>query len=574
MAVEKDTPGATIVPVLISTDKTQLTTFRNKSAYPLYMTIGNIPKEIRRKTSMDAFLLLGYLPTTKLEQENNKTKRKCLTTNLYHACLRHILDPLLTAGNSGVFMSTATGNVHRVHPILAGFIGDYPEQVLSTCTLTGDCPRCGTPTANLGDFDPDNVPAPRNHGVFVNALNSFRRNPTGFLKAALQIRAKPVPHPFWLEHPRFNIFRSITPDILHQLYQGIIKYLKAWILCACEPAEIDARCRRLPPNHNIRLFTKGISGLSRVTGHEHDQICRFLLGIIIDIRLPHNCSNIRFIRSARALLDFLYLAQYPIHSSSTLQLLMDALAQFHANRDVFIALGIRTQFNLPKLHFMSHYVELIKHLGTADNFNTQHTERLHIPLAKRAYAATNHKDEFEQMSTWVNRKERVIRHDQYIQWRRAGTDAPTRVDQELPSVDTRWELSMSKHPSLPAVPLDRLQDSYGAPLFKVALKRFISTTNDRNQTRQQLEESLWRIRLPFTRLPVWHLIKFIRHDTLTGTRPTADIIYVKPATHDKRQRPIPGRFDTALINDGTGTGLGIKGESEFLYSCATHSDSE
>ncbi|KAF8262703.1 hypothetical protein EI94DRAFT_1601199, partial [Lactarius quietus] len=77
--VRDDTPGATIVPVLISTDKTQLTTFRNKSAYPIYMTIGNIPKTIRCKTSSRAYLLLGYLPTTKLEQEPNKAKRKRLT---------------------------------------------------------------------------------------------------------------------------------------------------------------------------------------------------------------------------------------------------------------------------------------------------------------------------------------------------------------------------------------------------------------------------------------------------------------------------------------------------------------
>jgi hypothetical protein len=170
-------------------------------------------------------------------------------------------------------MSTASGDVHRVHPILASFIGDYPEQVLTTCTLTGDCPRCGTTTDNLGNFDPDDVPAPRSLGEFVNVLGSFRRDPAGFLQASSRICAKPVPHPFWLDLPWFNVFRSITSDVLHQLYQGIIKYLKAWILSTCEPSEIDARCRRLPPNHNIRLFTKGISSLSQVTGQEHDQMC-------------------------------------------------------------------------------------------------------------------------------------------------------------------------------------------------------------------------------------------------------------------------------------------------------------
>ncbi|KAF8258346.1 hypothetical protein EI94DRAFT_1815535 [Lactarius quietus] len=185
VAIEKDLPGATTVPVLLSTDKTQLTPFQDKCAYPIYMTIGNIPKEIHRKASMHAYFLLGYLPMTKLKLETNQAKRKRLTTNLYHACLRHILEPLISAGNHGVFMPTATGDVHRIHPIVVNFIGDYPEQVLSTCTLTGDCPRCGTSTEDLGNFDPNNMPAPRNLDNFLNVLDSFHRDPAGFLQALL-----------------------------------------------------------------------------------------------------------------------------------------------------------------------------------------------------------------------------------------------------------------------------------------------------------------------------------------------------------------------------------------------------
>ncbi|KAJ7862153.1 hypothetical protein B0H14DRAFT_2740924 [Mycena olivaceomarginata] len=63
--VEKRRAGATIVPVIISTDKTQTTMFRNKAAYPVYMTIGNITKE-------SPYVLLGYLPTTRLDHITNK----------------------------------------------------------------------------------------------------------------------------------------------------------------------------------------------------------------------------------------------------------------------------------------------------------------------------------------------------------------------------------------------------------------------------------------------------------------------------------------------------------------------
>jgi hypothetical protein len=82
---------------------------------------------------------------------------------------------------------------------------------------------------------------------------------------------------------------------------------------------------------------------------------------------------------------------------------MDALNRFHANKGIFLDLGICMQFDIPKIHFLSHYVELIKHSGTADNFDTQYTERLHIDLPKKSYVATNHKDKYEQMTTWTDR---------------------------------------------------------------------------------------------------------------------------------------------------------------------------
>ncbi|KAG2159345.1 uncharacterized protein EDB93DRAFT_1237512 [Suillus bovinus] len=181
------------------------------------------------------------------------------------------------------------------------------------------------------------------------------------------------------------------------------------------PAEIDARCRRLPPNHHVRLFMKGITSLSRLSGTEHAQICHFLLGLIIDIQLPGNLDSACLLRAVRGLLDFLYLAQYPCHSSETLSLLNEALSLFHDNKQIFINLGIRNNFNLPKLHATQHYASMIQLYGTTDNYNSEYTEHLHIDLAKDAYHATNHKDEFVQMTQWLERKEKLVHHDKLIQ---------------------------------------------------------------------------------------------------------------------------------------------------------------
>jgi hypothetical protein len=95
-----------------------------------------------------------------------------------------------------------------------------------------------------------------------------------------------------------------------------------------------------------------------------------------------------------------------------------------------------------------------------------------------------------------------------------------------------------------------------------ALARFIALTNDPNLTRAQLERKVWGIRLPFIKLPVWHRIKFVRVDPLTLKVSTADSIHCSPGRSDSRGNQIPGRFDTALINDGTGEETGLDGMSK------------
>ncbi|KAJ4471753.1 hypothetical protein C8J55DRAFT_375236, partial [Lentinula edodes] len=149
-ALEKENPGATVIPVIISSDKTQVTLFRNKSAYPVYLTIGNLPKEIRWKPSQQGQILLAYLPTTKLQHLTTKAGRRRALANLFHACMGNLVAPLKELGISGVVMQSGDGVKRRCHPILAAYIGDYPEQILVSCGYYGDCPVCMTTKDKLG----------------------------------------------------------------------------------------------------------------------------------------------------------------------------------------------------------------------------------------------------------------------------------------------------------------------------------------------------------------------------------------------------------------------------------------
>ena len=277
---------------------------------------------------------------THLENEPNAFSCRHQLANLYHACIAQMLSPLRRAGESEIFMMMGDGITYCGHPLLACFVGDYPEQVLITATFTGECPVCLISHDQLGAYNCNTPPGLRELELVLQGLDFFDEDPAGFLQACKGSGIKPIINPFWKDLPYVHIYRSITPDVLHQLYQGIVKHVISWVTRACGRAEIDVRCRRMPPNHNVRYFTKGISSLSHVTGQEHDQMCRILLGLVINIPLAGGHSNVRLIRAVHAVLDFPYLAQYLVHTNETLEMLEDALARFHQVKDIFIDLGI------------------------------------------------------------------------------------------------------------------------------------------------------------------------------------------------------------------------------------------
>jgi hypothetical protein len=518
--------------------------FRNKSAYPVYLTIGNIPKALRKKPSSRAQVLLAYLPTTKLEHITNKASRRRSLMNLFHACMGRILELLESAGLDGVIMSRGDGVQHRNHPILAAYTSDYPEQVLVTCTKSGECPVCDISPNELGSHDAELHF--RDLHAILSAFGLADKDFAAFMRACLDAHIKPVQSPFWSQLPLTNIFQSITPDVLHQILQGIFKHLLTWLKAIYGDAEIDARCRLLPPNHNIRLFSNGICNLSKVTGKEHDEMTRIILGVIIDLQLPDNHNSSRLIRAVRGMLDFVYLAQYPVHTAQTLNSLDDALHRFHANKSIFIDLGVRDSFNIPKLHSLRHYSRAIKLFGTTDNYNTQTTERLHIDYAKEAYRASNTKDELPQMTSWLERKEKIVRHASFIAWRLAARRPGSAKAWQTPVLVLDRFLKMPRHPSVCSVPLESLITNYGATYIREALARFVIATNHPDWTRRQVEDTALDVFLPFRALPVFHKIKFVTmcHDNLE----VVDSIHVRPARrHARQSQAVPGRFDTALI---------------------------
>lgn len=135
-------------------------------------------------------------------------------------------------------MSDGMGITRRIHPILAVYVGDYPEQVLVTGVKTRDCPKCDISSTQLGNLRA--ASNPRDIHAVLNALSKLGSNLRDFKDACKDVHIKPILHPFWEALPFVNIFQSITPDILHQLLQGILKHLISWLVQGYGSVEIDA----------------------------------------------------------------------------------------------------------------------------------------------------------------------------------------------------------------------------------------------------------------------------------------------------------------------------------------------
>jgi hypothetical protein len=117
------------------------------------MTVGNIPKKIRRKPSEHACVLIAYLSVDKIDRSQmgmSDQEHRTRVQKIFHEAMRIVLEPLIDAGKNGVEMISSDGSIRDVFPFLSCYAADYPEQCLVSCTKYGTCPKCHAKATELG----------------------------------------------------------------------------------------------------------------------------------------------------------------------------------------------------------------------------------------------------------------------------------------------------------------------------------------------------------------------------------------------------------------------------------------
>ncbi|KAI9840208.1 MAG: hypothetical protein M1837_001836 [Sclerophora amabilis] len=469
--------GATVLPLLLATDKTMLTQHHgDESAWPVYLTIGNLDRTTRRKQTRPGTVLLGFLPIVSEKEEGLKSE-------VYHTAMGIILKPLERHAKEGIPLRCADGCVRQCYPIIAGFMTDYEEQVLITYIKSGrQCAICQVPPHERENLC--GVWPPRTH---ESTRSQLVRQDRERWERTRDDWIHPVANFAW-KHHHVNIHGIMMVDVLHQLLKGIIMHLIQWTqtlltdvvkptrkrrrnqtsLIVNTPGwvQLDHRFRQVPHYTGLKRFTH-FSEVKQWTGVEQKAIIHQFIPVVAPLLTAHAPAALH---CARAIIDFVIMARYRTHDEDTVRYMSHALYRVDKLKEVFRQYrpqDRRTEeghFNFPKFHAITHYVDFIREFGSTDGFDTSHSEAAHRYLVKAFYGRTNKRDDYlEQILKHNTRRlnvlamEDILTHGQSVPRSMADIRMQTlitRPSRPMNLEKLRWRMTPADRTDLRAAGLD------------------------------------------------------------------------------------------------------------------------
>ncbi|KAH5236834.1 hypothetical protein HBI72_243840 [Parastagonospora nodorum] len=272
--------GATVVLIIILVDKTQLLLISGDvAAWLVYVTIGNLSCEARRRRSTPGTLLARFIPTTKIRDLFLKT--------------------LENAAKSGILLACADGRIRQCYLTICAILADYEEQVLLTgvkknryctrCTVAPDDREdlCGSYLWRTEQFTrlQQERCLDKGHDDFVHLVNCFG----------------------W-KHYNFNIYVSLATDTLHLLLKGLLNERFRQVM----------HSTGLKRFNNKRAFTEAI--------------IQQLIAVVSPLFISKAPFALHFIR---AVCDLVTLAQYKSHNEDTLAYIQGALERMNIFKEEF-----------------------------------------------------------------------------------------------------------------------------------------------------------------------------------------------------------------------------------------------
>jgi hypothetical protein len=331
------------------------------------------------------------------------------------------------------------GQRRQCHPVLCQYIGDYPEQTLLSCILSGNCPRCLIPPYAREVVEvPNDVVTPsqknkkephvkkrkRNEKQDGSTTREVKRTKAGSGDPLQKYPLRTQTHheetraryqqskdeailknvglkpdrPFTDIFDHSDIHSIIAPDILHQVAKMLFDNLYTdWIVpfiaitrgssVVAVQQEIDARFSQLPPYPGLKSFGKGISVTQRWTGNEYKAMARVLLPVVADL------LSDKMVKLVSAYMHIIHLSSYTSHTEQTITYLRNAVDEYtrlrSSSASPLVELDILAEgWWAPKQHWLQHYADWVPQMGPLPYCSTDRSEALH-KLHKDSYRRSN-----------------------------------------------------------------------------------------------------------------------------------------------------------------------------------------
>ena len=300
-----------------------------------------------------AWRLLALLPVRpKRVSKLSVDEEKSSALETVQAVIRMVLEPLAQLSKEGMRLTCPDGKIRWGHPILAGWIGDYPEYIKLFSAQFMSCPICVAPKDKM-DAHPSlpytyrSIDTHRmSHYVSVYAENHKLKKPSAVEKKKAdyvpptvqekaEATAKMTLVEEWFTSQRLKVIDNFLwsipyvtprflwkPDILHTLDLGMVKHSLEWMFNMLDEHDkalgdlFDITWMSISPHQSVTIPNKKYRAVKQWSGKEYRNAAHLMIPVLEATLLAYPSSEEQrqiFEKSLdclSALVDFFLMANY------------------------------------------------------------------------------------------------------------------------------------------------------------------------------------------------------------------------------------------------------------------------
>ena len=197
--------------------------------------------------------------------------------------------------------------------------------------------------------------------IFNTAQNADSWNLNCFQKCAKALLLLEVHLPFWHDFLLSNPAVFLVLEVLHTLHKLFFNHILVWCKEVMGKDKLDFYFKSSHKHVSMRQFYDGVLHVHQMTRLEHRDIQWKIVPILAGTASPE------FVAVICSIVDFIYQAQSPVHTDTTIVSMQAALDKFHTRKDAIIEAGawkgksgVKTDFHIPKLELLQSFTDAIR----------------------------------------------------------------------------------------------------------------------------------------------------------------------------------------------------------------------